>query len=104
MSGNMPAPNEKDIWRIVRGVRDLFEGRGNHVGSFTMTVDAGSTTVVAPNCGETSKITITPKTSAAATEFGAGTWYISAVGPGTFTIVHVNSATAGRTFDYSIQG
>lgn len=104
MSGNNVAPNEKDVFRICRAIRDLFEGRGNHTGSFTMTPNAGSTVVAAPNCGADSKITLTPRHANAATEYGAGTWYVSAIGPGTFTVVHVNSATANRNFDYSIQG
>lgn len=69
-----------------------------------MTENAGSTAVVAPNCGAESKIMLTPRTAAAATEFGAGTWHIASIGQGTFTVNHVNSATANRTFDYSIQG
>lgn len=104
MSGTVPAPDEKDLRRIVRSIRDLFEGRSNATGQFTMTQSQATTTVTAPNCGSDSKIALIPRTSAAATEYGAGTWYISAVVPGSFTVTHVNSATAGRTFDYVIQG
>lgn len=104
MSGNVPAPIETDLFRIVRAIRELFEGRRNAQGQFTMTQNAASTTVTAMNCGTDSKITLTPLTSAAATEFGAGTWYISAVAAGSFTVTHVNSATAGRTFAYAIHG
>lgn len=104
MSGNIPAPNERDLFRIVRGIRDLFEGRGNHTGQFTCTVDQASTAVAAPNCGADSKITLTPRHANAAAELAAGTIHVSAVAPGTFTVTHANSATTDRTFDYSIQG
>ncbi len=48
---NTLSPDEKDIYKIVRAVRDLFEGRSNAVGSFTLKPSVGSTTVTAPNCG-----------------------------------------------------
>jgi hypothetical protein len=104
MSGNNVAPNEKDPFRIVRAIRDLFEGRGNHTGTFTMRADEDDTTVAAPNCGAESKITITPTTADAATEFAAGTWYISSVTEGAFVIEHTNDPSESRTFHYSIQG
>ena len=44
---NTLSPDEKDIYKIVRAVRDLFEGRSNAVGSFTLKPSAGSTTVTA---------------------------------------------------------
>ncbi|MCV0371718.1 hypothetical protein [Filomicrobium sp.] len=104
MSGNAPAPNERDLLRIVRGIRDLFEGRSNAFGSFTCELNAASTTVTAPNCGPTSEIFLQAKTANAATEVGNGTIYVSAVGPGSFTVTHANSATASRTFAYRIGG
>ncbi|MBS0244091.1 MAG: hypothetical protein JSS20_18120 [Proteobacteria bacterium] len=103
MSGNCPAPNETRLDKIVLGIRDLFAGRSNRTGRFTMTINAASTTVAAPNCGKDSVITLTPVTANAATEYGAGTWYISAKAAGSFTVTHVNSSTASRTFDYAIQ-
>lgn len=104
MSGNYPAPTEVNPIKLNRSIRDLFEGRSNATGQFTMTQNSATTTVTAINCGPESKIFLTPRHANAATEFGAGTWYISAVGPGSFTVTHVNSATANRTFDYAIQG
>lgn len=104
MSGNYPSATERNLAKIVRSIRDLFEGRSNAVGRFTMALNAGSTTVQAPNCGLESKVQLIPRHANAATEYGAGTWYISDVKPGQFTVVHVNSATANRTFDYVIQG
>ena len=103
MSGNCPQPNETNLAKIVLGIRDLFAGRSNRTGSVTLRQNQATTTVTASNIGASSVITLTPTTSAAATEFGAGSWYISAKAAGSFTITHVNSATAGRTFDWAIQ-
>lgn len=102
MSGNCPAPNETSVPRIVLAIRDLFAGRSNRTGSFTLRQNQATTTVTASNIGKDSVITLTPTTANAATEFGAGTWYISAKAAGSFTVTHVNSATASRTFDYAI--
>lgn len=104
MSGVVPSPDEKNLLRIVRAIRDLFEGRSNATGQFTMTLNSATTTVTATNCGLESKIALTPRHANAATEFGAGTWYISAVSQGSFVVTHINSATANRIFDYVIQG
>ncbi len=35
MTGTVPEPNEIDLKRIMRGVRDLFEGRSNACGTLT---------------------------------------------------------------------
>lgn len=102
MSGAVPAPNETDLRRIVRGIRDLFEGRSNAVGRFTCTESAATTVVTAPNCGLESEIFLQPVTANAAAELGAGTIYVSAVAQGAFTVTHANSATANRTFAYRI--
>jgi len=103
MSGNCPSPNETNLSKIVLGIRDLFAGRSNRTGSFTMRINNATTVVTAKNCGAASVITLTPTTANAATEYGAGTWYISAKAVGSFTVTHVNSSTASRTFDYAIE-
>lgn len=102
MSGNVPAPNEKDPNRIVKAIRELFEGRSNASGVFTCTLDAASTVVTAPNCGAESRIFLQATTANAAAEVGNGTIYVSAVSQGAFTVTHANSATANRTFWYRI--
>jgi hypothetical protein len=104
LSGNVPAPNETSLPRIVRGIRDLFEGRSNCFGSFTCATGAATTVVTAPNCGLDSEIIFSPKTANAAAELGAGTIYVSAVAQGSFTVTHANSATTLRTFAYRIAG
>lgn len=104
MSGNFPATNEKDTSRIVQAIRDLFQGRSNAMGSFTCALNEATTTVVHPNVGLESTIHLSPRHANAAAEIGAGTIYISAVGRGSFTVTHANSATANRTFQYAIVG
>lgn len=102
LSGNVPAPNETDLIRIVKGIRDLYEGRSNASGEFTCELNQATTVVTAPNCSPSSRIFLEPATSAAATEKGNGTIYVSARAQGAFTVTHANSATANRTFWYRI--
>lgn len=102
MSGNCPSPAETRVPVIVLAIRDLFAGRSNRTGTFTMATNSATTVVTGANIGAKSVITLTPTTANAATEFGAGNWYISARAAGSFTVTHTNSATAGRTFDWAI--
>jgi len=102
MSGNVPAPTETSIVRIVRSIRDLFEGRSNASGTFTVTLNAATTAVTAPNCAPGSVVILQAITANAAAEVGNGTIWVSAKGVGTFTVTHANSATASRTFEYRI--
>jgi hypothetical protein len=104
MSGNVPIPTEQDPYKIVRAVRELFEGRSNAVGSFTVTVNATGTTVTAANCGVGSTVLLTPTSAQAAAEVGNGTIYVSAVANGSFTVTHANNSQAGRTFLYAAFG
>lgn len=104
MSGNVPSPNETNLFRIVRGIRDLFEGRRNTTGSVTLTQNVATTTVTHTNFGAASVPILTPMHANAATEVGNGTMYISARANGSFTITHANSATANRTFAYAFDG
>jgi hypothetical protein len=104
MSGNVPTPSETDPYKIVRAVRELFEGRSNAVGSCTLTANAASTTVTAANCGAGSTVLFTPTTAHAAAEVGNGTIYVSAVANGSFTLAHANNNQADRTFLYAALG
>lgn len=102
MTGLVPAPTETSLVRIVRSIRELYEGRSNACGSFTVTESAATTVVTAPNCSPDSKVFLQATTANAAAEVGSGTIYVSAVAQGSFTVTHANSATAGRTFYYRI--
>jgi len=104
MSGNVPAPQETDLFRIVRGIRDLFEGRRNTVGSFTLTANVATTTVTVLNFGPSSTPIWTPSTANAAAEIGNGTMYVSARAKQSFTVTHANNAQTDRTFFYAIDG
>jgi hypothetical protein len=104
MSGNVPVSTEKDLFKIVRAVRELFEGRSNAVGTFTLSANAASTTVTAANCGAGSTVLLTPTSAHAATELGNGTMYVSAVANGSFTVAHANNSQTDRTFLYAALG
>ena len=104
MSGNVPVPSERDPYRIVRAIRELFEGRSNAVGTCTLAASAASTTVTAQNCGSGSKVFFMPTTAHAAAELAAGAMYVSAVGNGSFTITHANNAQSDRTFYFAALG
>ena len=104
MSGNVPIPTEQDPYKIVRAVRELFEGRSNAVGKLTLTANATSTTVTAANCGAASTVLLTPTSAQAAAEVGNGTIYVSAVANGSFTLTHANNSQTGRTFLYAAFG
>lgn len=106
MTAFVPEINETDLKRIVLAIQQLAAGRSNAVGTVTLTANQASTVVTTRTgtCAPGSVPILIPTTANAATEFGAGTWYISSVGIDTFTITHVNSATTGRTFLYAIHG
>lgn len=103
----MPNPLEW-LRRTVEVINGIMQGRTNNYGSVTLTANVGSTVVTLPDhkISIYSVILFMPTTANAATEFGAGTMYISATDPAanTFTITHVNNAQADRTFRYAIIG
>ncbi len=90
------SPSEIEPHRIVAVVRQLIEGRSNAVGICTLTANAGSTTVSAPNCGPMSAVFLMPTTANAAAIVAAT--YVSSVAAGSFTVTHTNSASTGKTF------
>jgi hypothetical protein len=104
LSGNFPATGERDLTRIVTAIRDLFMGRSNAMGEFTLTANAATTTVAATNCGEQSVISLTPRTANAAAALA--TTYITAANttPGQFIVNHANNAQVDKVFAYSISG
>ncbi len=105
MSGNFPAITETSLTRIIQSIRDLYQGRSNATGVFTLAVAPATTTVVtAANCGPGSIITLMPRTANAAGAI-ATTYIIEGnVGSGIFTVTHASSASNDRTFSYAIQG
>ena len=103
MTVGVPSTVEKDLARYALALQQLAAGRSNAYGTFTLRQNESTTTVIDPNVSENSTVTPIPTNAASATEFGAGTWYMTPAN-GSFTMTHVNSATAGRTFRYSIHG
>lgn len=100
-------PNSaKSVAEVVlwasRLVLQLERLRGPAVGEVTLTLNAASTKVANAAMRPTSVVVFTPLHANAAAEIGGGTMYVSAKATGSFTITHANSATASRTFDYSI--
>lgn len=102
MAGTMPSLQEKNLVKILQSVRELFQGRSNAVGEVTLTANAASTTVTAPNIGAGTKPQLTPKTANAAAALA--TTYVSAVTVGAFTITHANNAQVDKTFLWTGHG
>lgn len=106
MTVYLPGITEADLKKVILAIQQLGAGRSNAVGTITLATGAATTVVTTLTgiCAPGSVPILIPTTANAATEFGAGTWYISSVGLNTFTITHTNSATTGRTFLYAIVG
>jgi hypothetical protein len=104
MTAYVPGITETDLKKIVLAIQNLAAGRSNAVGSVTLATGTTTTAVPAPNCATGSTPILTPASANAAVELGNGTFYVSAVANGSFTITHANSATTGRTFLYAILG
>jgi len=99
----VPGRDEKDLSKFALSLQQFASGRSNAVGSFTLATGAATTTVTDANCAVGSTVIPIPTNAASATEFGAGSWYITPAN-GSFVVTHINSATAGRTFAYAILG
>ncbi len=93
------------IRKIAYAVNNILNGKINAIGTVTFTANQATTVVQDKRMGLSTNVLLTPLTANAATEYGAGSWYISAQTEGTsFTITHVNSATTGRDFRYTLIG
>ena len=104
MTAFVPGIAETDLKKIVLALQQLAAGRSNATGTVTLATGAATTTVSDPNCAAGTVPLLVPASANAATEVGNGTMYVSVVANGAFTITHANSATAGRTFLYALQG
>jgi hypothetical protein len=100
----VPGLTETDLKKVILALQQLAAGRSNATGTVTLATGASTTVVSDPNCATGTVPLLTPASLNAATEIGNGTLYVSAVANGSFTITHANSATAGRTFLYALQG
>jgi len=104
MTAFVPGITETNLKKIILSLQHLAAGRSNATGAVTLATSASSTVVTDANCAADSVPLLTPATANAAAEVGNGTMYVSSVANGSFTITHANSATAGRTFLYVLQG
>lgn len=104
MSGVSLAQGERSLARIVQAVRYLLQGRDNACGTVTLTANASSTVVSAPNCAATSEVFLEAKTADAAAERASGNLYISAIANGSFTVAHTDNAVTDRTFGWMARG
>lgn len=98
------------LWcrKISRVVNSILSGKLNNIFSLTLTANSATTVITVPVglLTDNSFISLMPTTANAATEFGAGTIYVSTINAltNTFTITHANNANADRTFKYIIFG
>ena len=89
-------------------INSNLNGKTNNTGSITLT-ESSATTVVTEargRLGPDTCIFFMPTTANAATEFGAGSIYVSSVDSvnDQFTITHANNAQTDRTFKYILVG
>ena len=96
-----PAPSPREVAEVVNG---LLDGRANNTGTVTLTANQATTSVTDYRAGPQSVILLTPLTSNAAAEVGAGGMYISARTKQSFTLTHANNAQTDRDFAYIVVG
>ena len=104
MTAFVPGVTETDLKKVILALQQLAAGRSNATGTVTLVTGSSTTVVSDPNCASGTVPLLTPASANAAAEAGSGSIYVSAVANGSFTITHANSATAGRTFLYTLQG
>jgi hypothetical protein len=101
MSGYVPQTGEKDPSKLVLAIQNLYQGRTNAAGTFTITANATSTVVTCPNCTVASYVHISPLTQHAA-------WHMATTrivpANGSFTITHASNANTDCNFGYVVLG
>jgi hypothetical protein len=100
----LPTNGEKNPRNLAAVVNRVIQGGSNANGEVTLTTSSATTTVTGAHYSKDSTVIMFPMTANAATEFVSGSLYISDISNGSFTITHVNSATADRTFRYLVIG
>lgn len=87
--------------KFAEALADLTRKKAGQV---TLTINVASTTVASPVITEFDVIALMPQHANAATELNAIPYCLITVVDGSFTINHVNSATANRTFRWAVVG
>ena len=90
-----------DLKQVIDQTNRL-ERKTNVKGRVTLAINATQTVVTELPMGFNSAAVLSPMTPTAAAELSSGACFISAYGPGTFTITHRNLAQADRTFAYLV--
>jgi hypothetical protein len=89
---------------VAASIRMMADGRSDAYGALTLAANTARTVVTASNDPtfaniiEHSVLCFMPKTAHAATAFGSGSFWVSALGNGTFTVEHPNTADTDKTF------
>jgi len=89
---------------LFEQIQQINSGKTANAGTVTLTDSVATTTVNHPGFEATMGVWLFPTTANAATEFGAGTIYVSTKNDNSFVITHVNNAQTDRTFDYVVIG
>ncbi len=89
---------------IAAWMRQANAGHLECTGTFTLTANQASTSVVDARAGGSSFIGWTPTTANASAEIGNGTISIKRRDKQVFTVKHANNAQADRTFLFTILG
>ncbi len=98
MPGLTLSPAERDLYKSVMAVRQLTEGRSNATGTVTLTANAATTTVSAPNCGPGSAVFLFPQTANAAAAVATTFVLVTNVTAAQFIVSHANNAQTDKTF------
>ena len=89
---------------VTNAVNGQLNGKTNNTGTFTLAANTVSSTVVLAvgRMGEETAILFTPTTASAATEFGAGSIFVSTqdVAGAKFVLTHASTADADKIFKY----
>ena len=111
---HLPPPgtfaNFSDVTAYIRRLWDalfrLRQGKLECTGEITLTINSATSVLTRSGLSSQTVVHFDPRTATAATELYGGTMYVLTAnrGDGAWTITHVNSATADRTFQYSAIG
>lgn len=102
--------NDLENWteRVRITSNGMLNGRTNNTDTITLTANQATTTVTLASgrLGNDTVVLFSPTTANAATEFGAGSLYVSSrdVSNSQFTITHANNAQADRIFRIVLVG
>ncbi|RUP22654.1 hypothetical protein [Methylobacterium sp.] len=79
-----------------------LERKSNIKGRITLKTNTTQTVVTVAQIGVDGAVALSPMTATAAAEMASGACFVSAYGPGTFTITHRNLAQTDRTFAFVV--